>query len=150
VLGGRALLLVLDNFEHVLEGAAPVADLLLRCAGLKALATSRALLRVSGEHELPVLPLGLPPAAHNLAYGISADEMLTDEVNAVVLECRCQAIAECIGSKKRMEGDVETELLEIERLAGTSLADRFAKPSRRDGVRHGRRQCVEIHDRVER
>ena len=38
VLGDRALLLVLDNFEHLLEGAAPVANLLLRCAGLKALA----------------------------------------------------------------------------------------------------------------
>src|SRR5438874_1675907 len=51
VLGDRALLLVVDNFEHVLEGAAPVAELLLRCAGLKALVTSRAPLRVSGEHE---------------------------------------------------------------------------------------------------
>ena len=61
VLRDRVLLLVLDNFEHVLAAAPGVAELLLRCAGLKALVTSRAPLRVSGEQELPVLPLGLPP-----------------------------------------------------------------------------------------
>jgi predicted ATPase len=62
VLGDRALLLVLDNFEHVLAAAPSLADLLLSCPGLKALVTSRAPLRLSGEQELPVLPLALPAA----------------------------------------------------------------------------------------
>jgi non-specific serine/threonine protein kinase len=68
VLGDRGLLLVLDNFEHVLAAAAPIAALLLRCAGVKALVTSRAPLHVSGEHELPVLPLTLPPTAAEAAH----------------------------------------------------------------------------------
>ena len=53
-------LLVLDNFEHVLAAAPFVSDLLARCPRLKVLVTSRALLRVVGEHALPVPPLGLP------------------------------------------------------------------------------------------
>src|SRR5262249_2614356 len=63
VLSDRALLLVLDNFEHVLKAAPLISELLLSCAGLKALVTSRAPLRVSDEHELAVLPLALPPAS---------------------------------------------------------------------------------------
>jgi predicted ATPase/DNA-binding CsgD family transcriptional regulator len=56
----RALLLVLDNFEHVLAAAPPVADLLAGCPGLRVLATSRVRLRLRGEREVPVQPLGLP------------------------------------------------------------------------------------------
>lgn len=54
------LLLVLDNFEHVLAAAPFVTDLLVGCPRLKILATSRTLLRVSGEQALPVPPLDLP------------------------------------------------------------------------------------------
>jgi len=61
-LRAKRLLLVLDNCEHLLPAAAPVvAELLAAGPGLKALATSRAPLRVAGEHEHPVPPLGLPP-----------------------------------------------------------------------------------------
>jgi non-specific serine/threonine protein kinase len=59
-LGRSELLLVLDNLEQVLEAAPLLADLLLACPALKILATSRATLRVSGEHEFRVLPLALP------------------------------------------------------------------------------------------
>ena len=53
-------LLFLDNFEHVL-GAAPLLAILLEaCAPLKVLVTSRAVLRVYGEHEYPVPPLPVP------------------------------------------------------------------------------------------
>jgi predicted ATPase/class 3 adenylate cyclase len=57
----KALLLVLDNFEHLLPAGAAVAGLLRACARLKVLATSRAPLRIYGEHELPLPPLSLPP-----------------------------------------------------------------------------------------
>jgi len=56
------LLLVLDNFEHVLGAAPQIAELLSECARLKVLVTSRAPLRVRWEHELLVGPLELPRA----------------------------------------------------------------------------------------
>jgi predicted ATPase len=59
-LGARALLLILDNFEQLLPAAALVADWLAAAPRLKILVTSRAVLRLSGEHDVPVPPLSLP------------------------------------------------------------------------------------------
>jgi class 3 adenylate cyclase len=59
-LSERRLLLVLDNFEQILGAAPPVKELLAGAPGLKVLATSRAPLRLYGEHEFPVPPLTLP------------------------------------------------------------------------------------------
>lgn len=56
----KRLLLVLDNFEQVLVGAPRLSDLLSACPQVKILVTSRALLRVQGEHEFAVPPLALP------------------------------------------------------------------------------------------
>jgi predicted ATPase/class 3 adenylate cyclase len=63
-LSGRRLLLVLDNFEQVLDAAPAVTELLARAPGLKVLATSRAPLGLYGEHEFPVPPLTLPDLRH--------------------------------------------------------------------------------------
>ena len=60
---GSALLL-LDNCEHLIEGAAQLADhLLSRCPDLRILATSREPLGIFGEALCPVTSLGLPAAA---------------------------------------------------------------------------------------
>jgi predicted ATPase/DNA-binding CsgD family transcriptional regulator len=59
-------LLLLDNFEHILAAAPVVAELLGACPRLKALVTSRALLRVAGELASPVPPLALPELARKL------------------------------------------------------------------------------------
>ena len=56
----RSLLLVLDNFEQVLDAAPTVAALLAAAPHLKILVTSRALLRLRDEQEYPVLPLAVP------------------------------------------------------------------------------------------
>lgn len=55
----KQLLLVLDNFEHVLPAGPLVADLLLVAPAMKVLATSREQLHLYGEHECEVLPLAL-------------------------------------------------------------------------------------------
>jgi predicted ATPase/DNA-binding SARP family transcriptional activator len=57
---GRELLLVIDNFEQLLPAAPLLGELLEAAPGLKLLATSRALLRLSAEHQYPVSPLELP------------------------------------------------------------------------------------------
>ena len=59
-LAGKQVLLVLDNFEQVTAAAPLVAELLTAVPSLKALVTSRALLRLRGERELVVPPLALP------------------------------------------------------------------------------------------
>ena len=53
-------LLLLDNFEHLVQAAPIVAELLVMGPNLKILVTSRAALHVYGEHEFPVPPLALP------------------------------------------------------------------------------------------
>ncbi len=54
------VLLLLDNFEHILAASSLVVELLNSSATLKVLVTSQAALRVSGEREYPVPPLLLP------------------------------------------------------------------------------------------
>jgi predicted ATPase/DNA-binding XRE family transcriptional regulator len=56
----RRLLLILDNFEHLLAAAPQAAALLAACPNLKMMVTSRARLHLYGEHELLVSPLPLP------------------------------------------------------------------------------------------
>jgi predicted ATPase len=54
LVDGRRLLLVLDNFEHVVEAAGEVASVLTQCPHADVLVTSRERLRVQGEHVYPV------------------------------------------------------------------------------------------------
>jgi predicted ATPase len=82
-LGEGKLLLVLDNFEHVLAAAPFVSALVAATDRVKVLVTSRASLRVSGEHELEVRPLPEEDAVRlfNLrARAAMADFAATDAV----------------------------------------------------------------------
>lgn len=54
------MLLLLDNFEHLIQAASTLAELLVTGPNLKILVTSRAALHVYGEHEFPVPPLAMP------------------------------------------------------------------------------------------
>ena len=101
-LRNRQLLLLLDNFEQVMDAVDGVTDLLQHCPELKALVTSREALRVRGEHLFPVPPLALPDrgetAAELLAEydairlfverarEVQPDFALTDENAAAVAE----------------------------------------------------------------
>jgi len=59
-LGEKDVLLILDNFEHVLDAAQTVANVLDQCKHLRVLVTSRTPLRLRREHEYAVPPLSLP------------------------------------------------------------------------------------------
>lgn len=105
-LQDKQMLLILDNFEHVLEAALDVSELLASCPKLKVLVTSRAPLRLYGEQEFQVPPLELPdtelmlPIARFLdneavslftqrAKGVRSDFELTEtNVMAVIEICR--------------------------------------------------------------
>jgi predicted ATPase/DNA-binding winged helix-turn-helix (wHTH) protein len=60
-VGGRTLLLVLDNCEHLIDTVANLAETLLRlCPRVTILATSREIFRIDGEYVYRVLPLEVP------------------------------------------------------------------------------------------
>ena len=65
-LEDKQLLLVLDNFEHVLDAAPLVARLLARCATVTVLATSREALDLAAERVYPIAPLALPAGGERL------------------------------------------------------------------------------------
>jgi predicted ATPase/class 3 adenylate cyclase len=83
-LAERKVLLVLDNFEQVIEAAPVVAELLRAAPKLRIIATSRAALRVSGEQEYPVP--GLPVPIDLLALSDLEKLNLTSEERAVAAE----------------------------------------------------------------
>ncbi len=62
----REILLVLDNFEHLVEAAPQISALLASAPGIKVLATSRTALRLSGEFRLEVPPLAAPDPSQPL------------------------------------------------------------------------------------
>jgi predicted ATPase/DNA-binding SARP family transcriptional activator len=68
LLRTRETVVLLDNFEQVVDAGPMLGRLLASAPGLKVLVTSRIVLRISGEHELPVLPL-----AHEAAVQLFAD-----------------------------------------------------------------------------
>lgn len=61
-LNQRRVLLVLDNFEQILDAARDITELLTACANVAALITSRMPLEVYGEYQFVVSPLAVPPA----------------------------------------------------------------------------------------
>jgi predicted ATPase/DNA-binding CsgD family transcriptional regulator len=64
-LAGKQVLLFMDNFEHLLEAAPLISQLLAAAPRLSVLVTSREALRLSGEHEYNVPPLALPDPSHS-------------------------------------------------------------------------------------
>ncbi|MBI2324879.1 MAG: adenylate/guanylate cyclase domain-containing protein [Chloroflexi bacterium] len=59
-LRAKKVLLLIDNFEHVVDAATDVAEVLRECPSVKAIVSTRIVLHVAGEQEYPVPPLALP------------------------------------------------------------------------------------------
>jgi predicted ATPase/tetratricopeptide (TPR) repeat protein len=102
----RHLLLILDNFEHVLEAAPLVSQLLNASPHLQVLITSRVTLNLYGEHQVRVPPLPVPHARPDInpqqLLEVPAVALLVARIQAVrhdfkVTEANTQAIADiCI------------------------------------------------------
>jgi predicted ATPase/class 3 adenylate cyclase len=80
-LRDRSALLVLDNFEQVVDAAPMVAQLLREAPRVKVVATSRIPLRLSGEQEFSIPPLSLPPPGTR-----SAEDALRSEAVALFVD----------------------------------------------------------------
>jgi predicted ATPase/class 3 adenylate cyclase len=81
-LRDRETMLVLDNFEQVVEAGPAIAQLLREAPRTKVVVTSRVLLRIYGEQEFSVPPLGLPQSR----TAISADEAMASEAVRLFVE----------------------------------------------------------------
>jgi non-specific serine/threonine protein kinase len=84
-VGGRSLLVLLDNCEHVIDACAKLTDALLRgCPNLALLATSREPLGIDGERVYRVPSLGVPAESDDLAAirGSEAVRLLADRAAA--------------------------------------------------------------------
>ncbi|HET9673273.1 MAG TPA: BTAD domain-containing putative transcriptional regulator [Gaiellaceae bacterium] len=87
-LSDRKTLLLLDNFEHLLDAAPVISDLLAAAGGVKVLATSRTRLRLYGEHEYSVPPLPTPAAGER-----SVDALLRVEAVEFFVSCTRRRVA---------------------------------------------------------
>ena len=79
-LADKEMLLLLDNFEHVLNVASSLSELLAACAGVKILVTSRAALNLRGEHEyaVPTLDFSVTPTTAAEAMQCEAVKLFVD------------------------------------------------------------------------
>jgi predicted ATPase len=82
-LADKEMLLLLDNFEHVLSVAPSLSELLAACAGLKIVVTSRAALNLRGEQEYPV-----PTLDFSATPTTAAEAMKCEAVNLFVDRAR--------------------------------------------------------------
>ena len=90
-LHDRELLLVLDNLEHLLDAAPQISELVLKAPSVKAILSSRAPMRVSGEREYPVPELADHDAVvlfSERAQAINPDFSLNGDTPAVAEICR--------------------------------------------------------------
>lgn len=86
-LRGRRLLLVLDNFEHLVAAAGDLSELLTACPDLTILLTSRIVVRLRGEREVPLSPLPIPTVDE--AGGFAA---IRDSASVQLLVDRAQQV----------------------------------------------------------
>jgi predicted ATPase/DNA-binding CsgD family transcriptional regulator len=136
-LGELEMLLVLDNFEHVMDAATLVAELLDRCPSLSILVTSRTSLRLIGECEYMVDPLALPaldrlPPPEELAR-FPAVALFLDRATMVAPDFRLTAdnAAAVAGICSRLDGvplALQLAAARLKLLSPEQMLDRLASP----------------------
>ncbi len=127
-LRGKQLLLVLDNCEHLLEGAAALAGVLQRwCERLVILATSREGLGIEGERLVPVPPLAVPGSDADLTAITQAEavRLFAERAAAVKPEFAVTAenAAPVAAAVRRLDGIALAIELAAARLAAMTPAE---------------------------
>lgn len=87
----KNILLVIDNFEHMLDTAAQLVQVLSNAPQVKMLVTSREALRISGEHEFTVAPLSLPQKDENNPTALGSSQLM-DYAAIQLFAQRAQAV----------------------------------------------------------
>lgn len=130
------ILLLFDNFEHVLSAAPLVADLLRAAPGLKVLVTSRARLGLRAEHEFRVEPLpipdqeSLPPLAE--LSSLDAVELFTSRAQALrpgftLTEENAPVVAEIVCQLDGLPLAIELAAARVKLLSPAALRDRLSR-----------------------
>jgi predicted ATPase/DNA-binding CsgD family transcriptional regulator len=132
VLARQQLLLVLDNCEHVVGGAAALcAGILLACDDVRVLATSREPLRVAGEARYRLGPLALPgpgeaaDAAGCEAVVLFADRARQADVHFALTGETGVAVAQLVARLDGMPLAIELAAARVEALGVSQLLDRI-------------------------
>ena len=129
-LAPKRLLLVLDNCEHVLHGARPLVEAILRgCPGVVILATSRERLGVHGERVQPVDPLPLPDSERPLDVTAPAVALFVDRAHAVRPDLQLGAanLAAIVGVCRHLDGLPLSLELAAARMRSLNPADLSAR-----------------------
>jgi predicted ATPase/serine/threonine protein kinase len=135
-LSDRSALLILDNFEHVAAAAPSLAGLFTRAPRAKLLATSRARLNLSGEHEFAVLPLPVPKSDTSLPlprlseYGSVA--LFVDRARAIdpsftLTTSNASAVAEICARLDGLPLAIELAAARVKLLSPQAIASRLTR-----------------------
>ena len=138
-LRGKQMVLLLDNFEHLLPAGALVASLLAACPRLTVLVTSRAALHVQAEHEYAVSPLRSPdptrlPSVEALAR-FPAVDLFVQRARAVRPDFRidagnARAVAEVCARLDGLPLAIELAAARVKLLPPSALLARLAGAQR--------------------
>jgi predicted ATPase len=120
LLGDRRLVLVLDNFEHVIEAAEVIPRLLAAAPGVKVLTTSRMPLRVLAEHEYR-----LPSLAPDDALGLFVERARAARSDFELTRSNAAAIAEICSRLDGLPLAIELAALHLRYLTPEALLERL-------------------------
>jgi len=130
----RELLIVVDNFEHLISAAMLIAELLELAPGIRVIISSRTALRIRGEHTFAVEPLGLPGDDSETAVADSPAVQLflqraTEsnrklEVDAVTL----RTVAKICRALDGLPLAIELAASRSRSLSPAQIADQLARP----------------------
>jgi predicted ATPase len=133
----KQMLLLLDNFEQVVEAAVQVVHLLLACPRLKVMVTSREVLHVQAEHEFQVPPLALPDPkrlpdlatlSHYAAVALFVQRAQAIKPDFQVTNANARAIVEICARLDGLPLAIELAAARIKLLPSQALLARLDQP----------------------